>query len=97
MAELLTAAAAADPVRAVKEALRRWAGLKPYVRSPEPKGARPADVARELLAAHVGTRAAAAILRERCSLSARQARRVVRAAADMRGQTMAALTRSMWP
>jgi len=95
--DLLHAAATPDPVRAVKDVLRSWAGLKPYVRLPDPKGARPADVARELLAAHVGTRAAAAILRERCSLSERQARRVVRAAADTRGQTMAALPGSMWP
>lgn len=97
-AELLAVAQQAGALPAVSELLERWAGARVYIPKGRPdRAARAAEVARQLVFAGVGTRAAAAMVRERFSLSRRHASRLVRAAVDMRGQRMAALAPTMEP
>lgn len=82
--------------RQVEQWLRQWGGERVYLpRRSVPQGPTPADVARELVFASVGRGAAAAIVRARCGISDRHARRLVRAAVAVRGQTMSASSRTI--
>lgn len=96
---LLTAAGQADARRAVESVLKTWAGERIYVpRGPlQRDGDTAADLARRLIFGGVTTRSAAEILRKRRGLSARHARRLVRACVAMRGQSMAASRARMEP
>ena len=93
---LLAAASAADPRQQVEAVLRQWAGERVYLpRTPLQRTEPAADLAQRLIFGGVGARAAAELLRLRRGLSARHARRLVRAAVAMRGQRMAVLPCTM--
>jgi hypothetical protein len=95
---LLAAAAGPEPLRGVQAVLRQWAGERVYLPRTRPQDEdTAADLARRLVAAGVGRGAAVEILLQRRELSPRHARRLVRAAVDMRGQRMAALAPTIRP
>lgn len=96
-AELRQAAEAAGAGDAIAHVLDRWAGQRVYIPINSRVANRAAELARRLVFAGVGTGAAAALVRDRFELSARHARRLVRAAVDMRGQSMAASQVKMKP
>ena len=92
----LAAASAADSRQQVEAVLRQWAGERVYLpRTPLQRIEPAADLAQRLIFGGVGARAAAELLRLRRGLSARHARRLVRAAVAMRGQRMAVLPCTM--
>ena len=93
---VLAAAGQADPRREVEAVLRMWAGCRVYLpRTPLQRIEPAADLARRLVFGGVGARAAAELLRLRRGLSARHARRLVRSAVAMRGQSVSALAGTM--
>lgn len=96
--DLLAAADHAGARTQVAQVLERWAGQRVYLPMGPPSAeVRAAEIARRLVFGGVGTRAAAAMVRERFGLSSRHARRLVRAAVDMRGQRMADSRRTIEP
>ncbi len=82
--------AAAGDRRQVEAVLRQWGGSRIYVPRGPLRRAEPADLARRLVFGGVGRQAAQQMLQQRCLVSARHARRLVRAAVAIRGQTVSA-------
>jgi hypothetical protein len=97
VAELLAAAEGFGSCqREIEAVLRRWSGRRVYV--PKEQGRQvvtATDLASHLVQGGATRSEAVDILRHRRGLSARHARRLVRAAVDTRGQEMAALAGTM--
>ncbi|HMM87069.1 hypothetical protein [Azohydromonas sp.] len=88
----LAAALRARDMAAIERVVKLYSGSRVYLprRLVHTRTAGAAALARGLVDAGVGTRVAQAMVRERFELSPRHARRLVRAAVDMRGQRVAA-------
>ncbi len=88
---LLAAAGQGDARAQVERVLRMWAGQRVYIPvAALVRGQTARQAAIEIVRAGVGTRAAQAMLVQRFGLSARHARRLVRAGVDVRGHAMSA-------
>lgn len=98
IAALLKAAGEPDPVRAVEAVLWEWGGERVRLpRRPLRAEDSAADLARRLVFAGVGRGAAVAMLLQRRDISPRHARRLVRAAVDVRGPAMSASRQTLFP